>query len=155
MGKVKWLVAVEKVVPHRAPMCLLRYVLKHDADSTTCDVLIGPSSLFLEKGRVDAWVGLEYMAQAVAAHVGMVARKSGKVPQIGFWLGTRRANFFTDGFRTGQTLRVTVRPVWGEGRLFCFDGLVQDATNGRRLAAAQLNVYRPQNVKKLLKKGLK
>ena len=153
MGKVKLPIAVEEVVPHRSPMCLLRHVLKHDADSTTCDVLIGPNSLFLEKGRVDVWVGLEYMAQAVAARAGMVARKNGKPPKIGFWLGTRRASFFIDGFRPGQTLRVTVRPVWGEGSLFCFDGLVEDAANDRRLAVARLNVYLPQNIKRILKKG--
>ena len=89
----------------------------------------------------------------MAAHAGMVARKNGKLPKIGFWLGTRRASFFTDGFRLGQTLRVTVRPVWGEGSLFCFDGLVKDAANDRRLAAARLNVYLPQNIKRILKKG--
>lgn len=155
MGKIKLPIPVETVVPHKPPMSLLRNVLRHDDESTTCDVVIGPNSVFLENGRVDAWAGLEYMAQAVGAHAGIVARLKGKRPEIGFWLGSRHASFFTDGFRIGQTLHILVRHVWGEGSLFCFDGVIKDGDNGRQLAKAQLNVYRPPNIKRALKRGSK
>jgi predicted hotdog family 3-hydroxylacyl-ACP dehydratase len=146
MGKIKFPLPVVDVVPHKPPMSLLRHVLSHDADFTLCDVAIESGSLFLSGTRVDAWVGLEYMAQAVAAHAGMVARLSGKPVEIGFLLGTRRADFFTDGYRVGQILQVAVRHVWGEGELFSFDCSITDAlVAGRCLATAQLNVFRPGN----------
>ncbi len=150
MEKITLPISVEEVVPHKAPMSLLRHVIAHDSEITVCDVRIESDTLFLEAGRVDAWIGLEYMAQAVAAHAGMSSRQSGKSPEIGFWLGTRRADFFTKGYRVGQTLHITVRHVWGEGELFSFDCSITDASKGRCLAKAQLNVYRPPNIKRML-----
>ena len=85
------------------------------------------------------------MAQAVAAHSGMAAHLSGKPAEIGFLLGTRRADFFTEGYLVGQTLHVSARHVWGEGELFSFDCSITDAADGRPLASAQLNVFRPEN----------
>ena len=151
MGKIKFPIPAVEVVPHKPPMSLLRHVLSHNADVTVCDVHIAKDSLFFSDGRVEAWVGLEYMAQAVAAHAGVDARKRGKPAAIGFLLGTRRADFFSAGFTPGQTLLVEVRHVWGEGELFCFDCSIKDAAGGRVLAVAQLNVYRPKDVDLILK----
>lgn len=151
MGKMNTPIKVEEVVPHKPPMSLLRHVIRYDSDSTVCDIRIERNTLFLEAGRVDSWIGLEYMAQAVAAYAGMGSRKQGKPPDIGFWLGTRRADFFTNGYCLGQTLHVTARHVWGEGELFSFDCSITDAANGRCLAKAQLNVFRPAHLKHLFK----
>jgi predicted hotdog family 3-hydroxylacyl-ACP dehydratase len=152
MAKMSLPVRADEVVPHKPPMSLLGRVIAHDADSTVCEVRIDADTLFLEEGRVESWVGLEYMAQAVAAHAGMVSRSRGEPPEIGFWLGTRLADFFTDGYPLGQTLHVTVRHVWGEGELFSFDCSIADAADGRSLAAAQLNVFRPADVDAILKR---
>ena len=142
-----------EVVPHKGVMSLLGRVLSHDARSTQCDVAIGDDTLFLKKDRVAAWIGLEYMAQAVAAHAGMAARKLGRRPEIGFWLGTRKADFYTPAYRKGQRLLVSARHVWGEGDLFSFDCQIADAANGRRLAAAQINVFRPRLSEAFLKRN--
>jgi predicted hotdog family 3-hydroxylacyl-ACP dehydratase len=151
MGKINLPLSVDQVVPHKAPMSLLRHVISHTPEVTVCDVRIEKDTVFLESGGVGSWVGLEYMAQAVAAHAGMSSRREGKPPDIGFWLGTRQADFFADHYRLGQTLHVLARHVWGEGDLFSFDCSISDAANGRCLAKAQLNVYRPDDVKRILK----
>jgi len=143
-------IRVEEVVPHKPPMSLLRHVIAHDAESTVCDIRIEPGAMFVDAGRVDAWVGLEYMAQTVAAHAGLSSRSKGKPPEIGFWLGTRRADFFTDGYRLGQTLHVSAKRVWGEGEMYSFDCSVADAADGKCLAQATLNVFRPSNLKRIL-----
>ena len=143
MGKVKLRIPAIDVVPHKGAMSLLRNVLAHDDQSTLCDVQIDKKTLFLDGRGVPSWVGLEYMAQAVAAHAGMTARRMNKAPEIGFWLGTRKAEFFTDVYRLGQTLHVVARHVWGEGHLFSFECFITDASNGRQLAEAQINVFRP------------
>ena len=151
MEKISLPILVEEVVPHKSPMSLLRHVITHDSELTVCDVRIDQDTLFFEAGRVDSWVGLEYMAQAVAGHAGMASRQHGKPPDIVFWLGTRRADFFTDGYRIGQTLHVAVRRTWGEGELFSFDCSITDTADGHCLAKAQLNVFRPSNLKRIFK----
>jgi predicted hotdog family 3-hydroxylacyl-ACP dehydratase len=153
MGKIMHSIRVDEVVPHRRPMSLLRHVIAHDRRSTVCDIQIGRETLFLTGKRVESWVGLEYMAQAVAAHAGMVGRRQRKPVKIGFLLGTRLIDFFTDGFVLGQTLHVLARHVWGEGELFSFDCTITDAVDGRRLAAAQLNVFRPADPDSFFEKG--
>jgi len=147
MGKMSLPILVEEVVPHKSPMCLLRHVIVSEPELTVCDVRIERGMMFFDAERVDSWVGLEYMAQAVAAHAGMVSRRQGKPPDIGFWIGTRRADFFTDGYRPGQTLHIAARHTWGEGELFSFDCSITDADGGRRLAKAQLNVFRAARIK--------
>jgi predicted hotdog family 3-hydroxylacyl-ACP dehydratase len=151
MGKIKCPVPVVDVVPHKGAMSLLRQVIAHDGNVTVCDIEIKPGALFFKEGRVEAWVGLEYMAQAVAAHAGMDALVHKKPIEVGFLLGTRHADFWTDSYSLGQTLHIEVRHVWGEGELFCFDCSIADASDGRRLAAAQLNVYRPKDIALILK----
>jgi len=155
MGKMTLPVLVDEVVPHKRPMSLLRHVVAHNSHTTICDVHIEANSLFNENGCVSSWVGLEYMAQAVAAHAGMKSRQRGESPEIGFWLGTRRAEFFTDRYRLGQTLHIAVRHIWGEGDLFSFDCSITDAGDGRQLAVAQLNVFRPSEAELVLSRRTK
>jgi predicted hotdog family 3-hydroxylacyl-ACP dehydratase len=151
MGKIKLPLPAVEVVPHKGSMALLRHVIAHNVRETLCDVRIGANNPFFEAGRVASWIGLEYMAQAVAAHAGMVARRAGKPPAIGFLLGTRKADFYTAAFRLGQTLHVAARHVWGDGDLFSFDCSIADAQTRKRLAEAQLNIFRPDDVSRYLR----
>ncbi|MBI5245223.1 MAG: 3-hydroxylacyl-ACP dehydratase [Elusimicrobia bacterium] len=146
-------VEARDVVPHSGRMVLLRRVISHDAQGTVCDAVLTPESMFLEDGEVPAWVGLEYMAQAVAAHAGMADRARGVGPSVGFLLGSRRVDIRTRGFTPGQTLHVSARRVWGEGELFVFDCSVQDAVTRRTLVAAQLNLYRPKEIERFLEES--
>jgi predicted hotdog family 3-hydroxylacyl-ACP dehydratase len=136
-------------------MVLVNRVISHDAQGTICDVDLTPESMFLENGEVPAWVGLEYMAQAVGAHEGMVSRAQGVPPAVGFLLGSRRVDIRTRGFIPGQTLHVSVRHLWGEGELFVFACSVSDAATRRILVSAQLNLFRPKDIEQFLKeKGI-
>ena len=148
-------VAARDVVPHAGRMVLIDRVIGHDAQGTVCEVALTPESMFLEGGEVPAWVGLEYMAQSVGAHDGMVARARGVPPAVGFLLGSRRVEMRTRGFKPGQTLHVSVRHLWGEGELFVFDCSVLDAATRRILVTAQLNLYRPKEIGRFLEeKGI-
>ncbi|MBL8024194.1 MAG: 3-hydroxylacyl-ACP dehydratase [Elusimicrobia bacterium] len=140
----------ETVVPHKGRISLLRNVLSHNENETVCDVLIHPDSLFLENGVLGAWVTLEYMAQTVAAHAGVVARKNGGHPQIGFLLGARRLELHTPFFRMGEILHVHAKHLWGEGELFSFSCTVYLGGGGGPVALAELNVYRPAHMEELL-----
>jgi predicted hotdog family 3-hydroxylacyl-ACP dehydratase len=126
-------------------MVLLSRVLHHQQDRTVCAVEINEQALFRDPaGNVPAWVGIEYMAQCVAAHGGLTRRSTGEAPRVGFLLGSRRVVFHVPRFRPGQTLEATVLHVWGrEGNLSSFDCTLKDAATGALLAEGRLNCLTP------------
>ncbi len=133
---------ISEIVPHSGPMLLLHRVVAHQEKRTVCEVRPQDSSLFAEAdGGVPAWVGLEYMAQAVAAHGGMLAREVGAGPRQGMLLGTRRMRMAVDRFRAGQTLHVAAHRVHASDQMLSFECEIEDAESGERLAEARLSVY--------------
>ena len=131
------------LLPHSGRMALLARVVDYDGDSITCSVEIGPDSQFVSDGRVGPWVGLEYMAQTVAAHGGRVAVERGEPIRIGFLLACRSIDFRSGPFHVGQTLHVSARHIWGDEHLMKFACSVVDAATGAELQEAELSVYNP------------
>ncbi len=103
------LYAIEEVVPHRQDMCLLERITHWDQDTIEAELVVPEAGLFVENHEVPAWVGIEYMAQAIAAWAGCRARAAGKPPQLGFLLGSRRYNSARCSFPSGSRLRVQAR----------------------------------------------
>jgi predicted hotdog family 3-hydroxylacyl-ACP dehydratase len=101
-------------------MLLLDEVVSYESDRVTCEVRIRPDSTFIEGGQVPAVVGIEYMAQTVAAFAGLSARDKGQPARIGFLLGCRDLTITTDGFEVGQRLIVEARRTWGDADLGSF-----------------------------------
>ena len=97
--------AIEDVVPHRQDMCLLERIMHWDEDGIEAELVVPASGLFVEDGQVPAWIGIEYMAQAIAAWAGCRARAAGNRPQLGFLLGSRRYGSQRSGFPVGSRLR--------------------------------------------------
>jgi predicted hotdog family 3-hydroxylacyl-ACP dehydratase len=134
-----------ELLPHDGTMVFLSRLLSHRQDQTVCLVEIDAQAHFREPdGAVPAWVGLEYMAQCIAAHAGMVGRARGAPPQLGMLLGSRRVRFHTQRFAPGQTLRVSARHVWGRAPgPVSFDCTLEDPESGARLAEGRLNCFVP------------
>ena len=68
---------IREVVPHSGAMSLLDRVLAVDSDTLVAEVAIHPGSMFYSQAMqgVGSWVGIEYMAQAIAAHAGVLAKQ--------------------------------------------------------------------------------
>ena len=119
------------LVPHEPPMLLLDAVQSYDDESVVCTVTIAPDGLFVEQQngqpRVPAVIGLEYMAQCVAAYAGLTARQGGRPPRIGFLIGCRELRLDAEAFSVGDTLEVEARRVWGENDLGSFACAVKRA----------------------------
>jgi predicted hotdog family 3-hydroxylacyl-ACP dehydratase len=111
---------IETLVPHKPPMLLLDRVLSYSTDSVSCEVAIRVDSPFVRDGVVPAVVGLEYMAQCVAAYAGLSAREKNETPRIGFLLGSRDVRIDVDGFPVGDRLVIEARRTWGENDLGSF-----------------------------------
>jgi predicted hotdog family 3-hydroxylacyl-ACP dehydratase len=135
--------AIATLVPHAPPMLLLDRVHSHADDVTVCVVEIKADSLFTvtRGGRreVPAVVGIEYMAQTIAAYAGLSAAKESRAPRIGFLIGCRELRLEVDAFAAGDVLLVEARRVWGENDLGSF--VCKIVREGETLATATLTVY--------------
>jgi predicted hotdog family 3-hydroxylacyl-ACP dehydratase len=100
---------IRDVVPHSGRMVLLDRLVAFDGESLTAEVLIREDALFADEQGVGAWVGVEYMAQAVAALAGVESRRGGGRARIGYLVGARHYSCSVPYFPLGTALRVTVR----------------------------------------------
>jgi predicted hotdog family 3-hydroxylacyl-ACP dehydratase len=145
---------IHTLVPHSATMSLLGRLLAADAETLSAEVAIGPDTLFCSEGVVGAWVGVEYMAQAVAAHAGYGARLRGEPVRVGFLLGTRRYTCAVATFPAGSVLHVRVqRVLQGENGLGAYDCAIADGKDGAELASATITVYQPDSVEEFLQRS--
>lgn len=146
-------VDIHSLVPHDGAMSLLGRFVAADADTLSAEVDITPGSMFCSDGQVGAWVGVEYMAQAVAAHAGWCARLRGEPVRVGFLLGARKYACAVSAFPVGSVLRIHVRrALQGENGLGAFECRIEDAA-GRELAAATITVFQPDHVEEFLQRS--
>ena len=97
-----------------------------------------------------SWIGIELMAQAIAAHVGLVARSRGKPPKAGVLLGTRQYRASQPRFAAGAELMISARLTYrDESGLGAYDSAI--ALNGAEVATASVNVYEPPDFAAFLK----
>ena len=121
---------IVELVPHRPPMLLLDRVLSYDGERVVCELVLEPDSPFVEKtergAEVPAVVGIEYMAQTIAAGAGLSARDKGNASsQMGFLLGCRNLTIAVDSFQVGDRLTIEARRTWGENHIGSFACKVQ------------------------------
>ena len=132
--------AIVELVPHRPPMLLLDRVLSYDGECVICETVLEPGSPFVDGGEVPAIVGIEYMAQTIAAGAGLSARDKGETTtRMGFLLGCRSLTIAVDSFRVGDRLTIEARRTWGENELGSFACKVQ--RGGEVLVEGALTVY--------------
>jgi predicted hotdog family 3-hydroxylacyl-ACP dehydratase len=131
---------IVELVPHRPPMLLLDRVLSYDGECVVCETVLGPDAPFAEQGHVPALVGIEYMAQTIAAGAGLSAREKGSTSgQMGFLLGCRSLTIAVDSFDVGDRLTIEARRTFGETALGNFACKVQ--RGAEVLVEGALTVY--------------
>ena len=152
---------VEHLLPHSGDMALIDKVLAHDDRSIVTEVLSDSISIIQSESGLPAYIGIELMAQSIAAWSGLIRKANNKPPQIGFLLGTRKYECAVDYFCSGDILQITAIEVINNDGLAVFDceiNCINDAekhvanTNyrysdcvdrqkGQLLAEAKINVY--------------
>ncbi len=145
---------IRSLVPHSGPMVLLDRVLAAGPDSLSAEVGITAQSVFCDGAGVGSWVGIEYMAQAVAAQAGYVARLAGEPVKVGFLLGARRYQASVPLFAVGSVLQVHVqRALLGENGLGAFECRIVDVASGETAATATVTVFQPNDVNEFLQRS--
>ncbi|MDR2787379.1 MAG: hypothetical protein LBD06_03275 [Candidatus Accumulibacter sp.] len=137
---------VAEYLPHRGRMVLLDEVLAVETGCIRCAVTLRMDSPFCREGQVPAYVGVEYMAQAVGALVGWEARQQGEAVRVGFLVSARRFTSRVDGFAAGETLTVEAREDWRDAEgLGVMDCAIYHPEN-EPVAHARLMVFQPRDM---------
>ena len=146
--------AIEELMPHRGTVVLLGEILRHDSASTDVRVSISQQKwLKRADGSVAGSLAIEYMAQCVAAHEGLLALDEGRPPPTGFLVGVTGLRLEVASFAAGAELvvrsrRVRGRPSLGalshQCQLFLASSEGLGDTPGALLAAGRLSVSVPR-----------
>ena len=134
-----------ELLPHAGDMILIEQVLSFDDEQILTRLTVKPDGLFNRPdGSLPAWVGIELMAQSVAAYAGCHARQRGDAVELGFLLGTRKFECNVDHFPAGTELTIHgVRSLEDDNGM----GVFECHLRGPGIeACARLNVYRPPQV---------
>jgi len=96
---------LDALLPHRGPMRLI------DALSgSTARVRLDPQAWYADgAGRTPVWIGLELMAQALAAWRGATLAAAGGAPRGGYLVACRRFRSTLDAFPARAELEIRVR----------------------------------------------
>lgn len=129
-----------ELMPHASSMRLLSRVIGHSPELTCCELEVAASALFLdEAGAVPAWVALEWMAQCIAAHGGLVALAAGRKPPNGVLVGARYLALTSATFDCADKLLVSARFLGASGGLVSFACEVE--ARGEVVASGALSVF--------------
>lgn len=134
--------SVGELLAQTGSMMLLDKVVSFDHQSMVSEVIVRYDGLFGDEHAVPALLGIEYMAQTIAAHGSMMDKIAGRPSHIGFLLGTRSYTSNRDTFLTGSVLTVCVVKIIQEQGLGVYDCKI---TAPGVLVEAKLNVYQPDS----------
>ncbi|WP_266159196.1 hotdog family protein [Dyella silvatica] len=141
--------AIAEVVPHAGEMMLLDHIVAFDAESIACALTVKPGGLFnADDGSLPAWLGVELMAQSIAAWAGCQARMEQRPVSAGFLLGTRHYLCNADFFPSGSELRIeAIREFHDEHGMGVFTCRIDAA---ELHAEARLTVFSPPDAQAFL-----
>ena len=122
---------LEELLPHKHPMILIDRIVNSDEAQFTATVRISEEVPFFEPPRgVPTYVGIEYVAQTVAALIGMRARIAGGEVKLGYLLGTRKLESTTDYFALGAQLNIRVIAEFESKDLAKYAGEISEGGGG-------------------------
>ncbi|MCH9691963.1 MAG: hotdog family protein [Gammaproteobacteria bacterium] len=139
-----------ELVPHSGDMSLLDKIVTVDKESLSARLHVREDGIFSRNQQVPAYVGIEYMAQAIAAFAGYHAKCAGQKIKLGFLLGTRKFNSNIEHYSCGELLTIHIKQLLqAENGMAAFECHIEGDGISQR---ASLNVYQPENSEEYLKR---
>lgn len=146
---------IEDVLPHDHPMILIDQLISYSQISACTLVKIGPKANFYNEKRhsVPSYVGLEYMAQTIAAYANAIKLDCGGTVALGFLVSARTFKTKVSEFESGAELSTSVERLFKEENgLSVFDCTISQ--NGELLVEAKINVFEPDDPEQFLKEQI-
>ena len=131
----------EPYLRHRRPMLLLDAVSEFGDNFAEAEVTITPGSMFFDAdlGGVPAWIGVEYMAQTIAAFAGFEAKKRSAQPKIGYLISVRKYTVILPLFLDRTTLSIRAQLSQRSENVGIFECMIGSRT--QQFAAGRLGVF--------------
>lgn len=146
---------IENVLPHTAPMILIDSIDSYDENIGRCSVTITPISNFYnaDTQTVPSHVGIEYMAQSIAAYANANQVDNGADVAIGFLVSSRKYKMHCTGFKLHSKLTIEVEKLYSEENgLSAFECVIKE--DDIILVDAKINVFQPENPAQFLAEQL-
>ena len=135
---------VAELIPHAGNMILIEKVLRFSDEDIETQLSVRDGLFSLDDGSLPAWIGIELMAQSVAAYAGCQARLRDEPVELGCLLGTRKYECNVERFPAGAELHIhATRSLQDENGMGVFDCHLRGPGID---AKARLNVFRPPQV---------
>lgn len=130
-----------EVLPHAGDMVWIDRIVSWRSDAIVCVAALRAGHPLERSGSTEAWIVVEWMAQAIAALVGLGCRAAGEPVRAGYLVAVPRLELSRATVAVGQTVELRCTREFGDENLASFACEAWDGT--ARIAAATLNVYRP------------
>ena len=125
---------IEELLPHRYGMLLVDRVVDWDPSSTTVSARPSADAWYAEANGMPSRIGIELMAQAIAAHVSVVAWSKGEPPKKGVLLGARSYRATRPHFAPGSELIVKATRAFSDDTgMGAYDCTIGNAAQARIL----------------------
>jgi predicted hotdog family 3-hydroxylacyl-ACP dehydratase len=136
---------IDELLPHCGAMLLLDRVFSENEESIVAETTVPETAWYLdEQGGMPAWIGIELMAQAIAAHAGLRGRLRGGPPRRGVLLGCRAYRARAPRAAAGAVLRVSAKAALvDESGLGAYECSIE--SGGAQFATATLKVFEPED----------
>jgi len=134
---------VSELVPHAGDAILIDRIVSHSPAETRVEVVVGSRpALRAADGSVPAWLAVEFMAQGIAAHEGLLEWSEGRPIPVGFLISVNGADLKTDFFAADEVLTVSARRVRGRPGLgvISHQCAVFRTRNGESVATGRLAI---------------
>lgn len=142
---------IEHVLPHAHPMILLDQLVSYSETVASCRINISPRANFYNDKRqsVPSYVGLEYLAQTIAAYANANKLDQGGSVTLGFLVSARTYKVSVSEFKIDAELLTSVERLFKEENgLSVFDCVIKQ--NDEVLVEARINVYEPDDPEQYL-----
>jgi predicted hotdog family 3-hydroxylacyl-ACP dehydratase len=144
------------IIPHRGRMLLLTKVNEYDLNEESIEVEyhLTEDCLFYDPAAcgVPAWVGFEFIAQAVSAFMGIKTRIRGEPVKIGFILGVSQARMGLSFFKPGSIIVIKAKEYENMDPIYIYTGEI--FIEGRKVFEGKLTVMEVDDKKaKAMKEG--
>jgi len=137
---------IEELLPHRYGMLLVERVVAWDTASATVSATPSAEGWYAEAGGMPSRIGIELMAQAIAAHVSIVAWSKGEPPKKGVLLGARAYRATQPYFAVGSELIVKATRAFSDASgMGAYDCTIDNA------AKARILVFEPPDFEAFIK----
>lgn len=146
-------VPIEELLPQQGIMRLLDDVQTWRPESIVASACCDPSAWYADDaGCMPSWLGIELMAQTIAAHVNLLSRQPGGPIRRGVLIGTRSYQADRSRLTPGTRLIVRADVVFrDDSGLGAYECTIQSGTD--TIAQATIKVFEPEDFEQFVRHG--